>query len=174
MRLFTTALALLVMIILLPGSGQAQTDSKPPTESWVWLTKQNCWGLGYQLKTGPYAGMWRISRKEQAAPPSAGDQYGFGAMLNSFRARHGLGSLAHDATLTTWAAANNAAQQLRGLGHFVFGTARRQNSGWNYQSTASVFSGWCGSPGHLAALLDPTIRRYGIAFNGVYWTFNAN
>jgi uncharacterized protein YkwD len=101
-----------------------------------------------------------------------GDPYGFTSWLNSVRASYGLGAVAYDPNLSAWAASNNAQQQARGMGHFVMGPARRQNSAMgNY---ASIGAMWLSSPAHRAALLDPSIRWIGIAGLGAYWTFNAN
>jgi uncharacterized protein YkwD len=102
----------------------------------------------------------------------AGDPYGFTAWLNSTRASYGLAPVGYDAGLASWAAMNNSQQAARGMGHYVMGSARRQNSAMgNY---AQVGAMWLASPAHRAALLDPTIRRIGIAGAGMYWTFNAN
>lgn len=106
-----------------------------------------------------------------AAPTSGGsDPYGFLSWLNSVRASYGLGAVGYDANLTNWAAQNNNAQLSYGLGHFVMGPARRQNS-----AMGAAFPGamWMASPAHRAALLDPTISWIGIAAAGAYWTFNA-
>jgi uncharacterized protein YkwD len=110
-----------------------------------------------------------------AQPPQASagygsDPYGFMAWLNSTRASYGLGPVNYDANLTNWAAMNNSQQQAQGLGHFVMGPARRQNS-----AMGGAFPGamWMASPAHRAALLDPTISWFGIAAAGAYWTFNA-
>ena len=101
----------------------------------------------------------------------AGDPYGFVAWLNSTRAQYGLGAVGYDPNLTNWAAMNNNHQVSRGIGHYVMGPARRQNSAMgNY---ASIGAMWMASPGHRAALLDPTISFVGIAGAGAYWTFNA-
>jgi uncharacterized protein YkwD len=101
----------------------------------------------------------------------AGDPYGFTNWLNATRASYGLAPVGFDPNLANWAAVNNAQQQARGIGHFVMGPARRQNSGMG--DMASVSSMWLGSPAHSAALLDPSIRWIGIAGLGAYWTFNA-
>ena len=101
----------------------------------------------------------------------AGDPYGFVNWLNATRAQYGLRPVGYDQNLTNWAAQNNAQQNARGLGHFVMGPARRQNSAMgNY---ASIGGMWMASPAHRAALLDPTISFVGIAGAGAYWTFNA-
>jgi uncharacterized protein YkwD len=106
------------------------------------------------------------------AAPAAGDPYGFTAWLNATRAQYGLAPVAYDPNLSSWAAQNNAQQQSRGMGHYVFGPARRQNSATG--SYSSIGAMWMGSPMHRAALLDPSIRWIGIAGLGAYWTFNAN
>ena len=104
-----------------------------------------------------------------AAP--AGDPYGFTNWLNGVRASYGLAPVGYDPNLTNWAAANNGQQQSRGMGHHVMGPARRQNAAMGQY--ANIGSMWMNSPGHRAALLDPTIRWIGIAGLGAYWTFNA-
>jgi len=100
-----------------------------------------------------------------------GDPYGFTAWLNGVRAQYGLPAVSYDPNLSSWANANNAQQQSRGLGHHVMGPARRQNSAIGNAGT--IGSMWMNSPAHRAALLDPTIRTIGIAGMGAYWTFNA-
>lgn len=104
-----------------------------------------------------------------AAP--AGDPYGFTAWLNATRASYGLPSVGYDPNLANWASANNSQQAARGMGHYVMGPARRQNSAMGHY--ASIGAMWMGSPAHRAALLDPNIRFVGIAGMGAYWTFNA-
>ena len=91
--------------------------------------------------------------------------------LNATRAAYGLAPVGYDPNLAGWASANNAQQQARGLGHFVMGPARRQNSGMGH--IASMGAMWMASPAHRSALLDPSIRWIGIAGLGAYWTFNA-
>lgn len=107
----------------------------------------------------------------QPAQVQSGDHGGFLAWLNSTRARHGLGAVGYDQNLANWAAVNNQHQNSRGLGHYVMGPARRQNSAMG--SGASIGTMWMNSPGHRAALLDPNIRAIGLAGSGSYWTFNA-
>jgi uncharacterized protein YkwD len=112
---------------------------------------------------------------EPAAPaaPAAsyGDPYGFTSWLNGIRAAYGLGPVGYDPNLANWAAMNNQHQAARGLGHFVMGPARRQNSGMG--GFPGVEAMWMASPAHRAALLDPTITWIGIAGLGAWWTFNA-
>lgn len=98
------------------------------------------------------------------------DPYGFLAWLNGHRARNGRLPVTCDANLSAWAAANNTQQHSRGMGHHIFGPARRQNAGMGHGST--VWQTWVASPAHNAALLDPTITVIGIACSGSYWTFN--
>jgi uncharacterized protein YkwD len=106
-----------------------------------------------------------------AAQPAASDAYGFLSWLNSTRAAYGLPAVGYDPNLESWASANNMQQASRGMGHYVMGPARRQNSAMG--GFPGVESMWMGSPAHRAALLDPTIRWIGIAGYGAYWTFNA-
>jgi uncharacterized protein YkwD len=101
----------------------------------------------------------------------AADPYGFTAWLNATRAQYGLAAVGYDPNLTNWAAMNNNQQAARGIGHFVMGPARRQNSAMG--SYASIGAMWMSSPAHRAALLDPSIRWIGIAGLGAYWTYNA-
>jgi hypothetical protein len=110
-----------------------------------------------------------VQQPVAAAP--AGDPYGFTAWLNGVRASYGLPAVGYDPNLAAWADANNAQQNARGIGHFVMGPARRQNSGMGHY--ASIGAMWMASPAHQAALLDPSIRWIGIAGMGAYWTFNA-
>jgi hypothetical protein len=101
-----------------------------------------------------------------------GDPYGFTTWLNATRASYGLSAVGYDPNLSSWAAVNNTHQASRGIGHFVMGPARRQNSAMG--AFPGIESMWMASPAHRAALLDPTIRWIGIAGLGAYWTFNAN
>jgi uncharacterized protein YkwD len=116
-----------------------------------------------------------VSEAAPAAPAVAvaevGDPYGFVSWLNATRASYGLSAVGYDANLTNWAAMNNDQQAARGMGHFVMGPARRQNSAMG--AFANIGSMWMNSPAHRAALLDPTITAIGIAGLGAYWTFNA-
>jgi Cysteine-rich secretory protein family len=100
-----------------------------------------------------------------------GDPYGFTAWLNSTRAAYGLPAVGYDPNLESWAAMNSAQQASSGIGHFVMGPARRQNSAMG--GFPGIESMWMASGAHRAALLDPTIRWIGIASYGAYWTFNA-
>ena len=112
-----------------------------------------------------------VAQPVYAAPAPAGDPYGFVAWLNATRAQHGLSAVGYDPNLTSWAVANNNQQSSRGMGHYVMGPARRQNSATG--AYANIGAMWMGSAAHRAALLDPTIRFVGIAGAGAYWTYNA-
>ncbi len=106
-----------------------------------------------------------------APAASSGDPYGFTAWLNATRASYGLSPVGYDSNLENWAAMNSAQQASSGLGHFVMGPARRQNSAMG--GYPGIETMWMNSPAHRAALLDPTIQWIGIAAYGAYWTFNA-
>jgi uncharacterized protein YkwD len=110
-----------------------------------------------------------VAQPVYAAP--AGDPYGFVNWLNATRAQYGLGAVGYDPNLTNWASVNNNHQSSRGMGHYVMGPARRQNSAMG--AYANIGAMWMASPAHRAALLDPTIRFVGIAGAGAYWTYNA-
>ncbi len=103
-------------------------------------------------------------------PPPPTDPYGFGALLNRYRASLGRRPVVYSASLTAWAVKNNSAQRILGLGHWVF-SGGYQDSAWNYPSTQAVLSGWQRSPGHNATLLAP-VSSYGIAWNPPFWTAN--
>ena len=125
-----------------------------------------------------YDGVTAAAQPTQATAPAAapaaassGDAYGFTAWLNGVRASYGLGAVGYDPNLESWAAQNNSQQAARGLGHYVMGPARRQNSAMG--GFPGVEAMWLASPAHRAALLDPTISFIGIAGAGAWWTFNA-
>lgn len=120
-----------------------------------------------EILSGPEKGKWRVIR--QLLPP--GDLYGFTNWLNGVRASYGLSAVGHDPNLSNWAAENNNHQAARGMGHYVMGPARRQNSAMGAGFPGAM---WMASPAHRAALLDPTISWIGIAAAGAFWTFNAN
>jgi len=84
--------------------------------------------------------------------------------------------LTYDHGLASWAAENNKAQRKTGVvGHTVMGPARRQNAAIiTGDITPYVGAEWMTSDGHREALLDPTITRFGLAWDGLYWTWNAS
>ena len=122
-----------------------------------------------QQPTYTYAQPAQVAQVQ--AQPTGGDPYGFLSWLNGTRARYGLPAVGYDQNLANWAAQNNAQQNSRGLGHYVMGPARRQNSAMG--GYGSIGAMWMNSPAHRAALLDPSIRAIGLAGAGAYWTFNA-
>lgn len=106
-------------------------------------------------------------------PVASVDPYGFGSILNNYRASAGLPPVAYDVELSAWASQNNLAQNSYGLGHHV-NPGCLQNSGWNYADASSVAVGWINSPAHRDTLLSGAITRFGIAYGpGPYWTLNA-
>jgi uncharacterized protein YkwD len=116
-----------------------------------------------------------VYQPAEAAAPVAPteDPLGFVGALNQYRASAGLPPLAVDANLSAWASQNNAVQAARGIGHHVVPNCV-QNCGWNYSNAWGVLQGWINSPGHRQNLLNPWIRRVGIAYGpGPYWTMNA-
>src|SRR5690242_15314492 len=95
-----------------PTEESAQTSVK---KQWVWLSKQSCWGYGYQREDG----LWVIDPGTKRNAQPADEASWFVNWLNRQRASMGLSAVGHDPNLTRWAAANNAQQQARGMGHFV-------------------------------------------------------
>jgi hypothetical protein len=152
-----------------------RNESNPPKQ-WVWLEKQGLWGFGYQIKSGPHKGLWRIDPGTKCAPAPVeppSDPYRFTTMLNHLRAAIGLQPVSYDDDLTAWAAQNNAAQCRRGLGHHVNPNCY-QNSAWNTPDASSTLETWLNSPGHRENLLSAEITRVGLAYGpGPYWTMNA-
>ena len=125
--------------------------------------------LNYKLNTPQ--GNYTYTAQGYGAQSYAGAQGNFLAWLNGVRAQYGLPAVGYDPNLENWAQMNNAQQNARGIGHYVMGPARRQNSAMG--GYGSIGSMWMNSPGHRASLLDPTIRMIGLGGSGSYWTFNA-
>jgi len=98
-----------------------------------------------------------------------GDPYGFVVWLNGTRAAYGLPAVAWDVVLVADCHQNNLLQAVHGMGHYFMGNARRQNAA--AMPYPSMLNAWLASPGHAAALLDPTISFVAIAGYGSYWTF---
>lgn len=108
---------------------------------------------------------------QTATTTTSGDPYGFGAWLNAYRASAGLAPLAYDANLSGHAATSNQYVRAYGWGrHWYMGGTVYQNLGAG--AAGQVWSMWTQSAGHIRALLG-NATRYGIAFDGYYWTFNA-
>lgn len=99
------------------------------------------------------------------------DPNGFVASLNAVRAGMGRGPVALDAGLSGWCAANNAQQQRRGMGHWVRGYGRYQDSAMGHPSTYGNM--WLASDDHNPALTDPSITTVGIAWDGQYGTLES-
>ena len=95
------------------------------------------------------------------------DPYGFESHLNYYRALNGLRPVRYSANLAGWAYQNS----LRGFGHAVR-AGRRQNAAWGQPNAQVVAAEWYQSPGHQAAMLDPSVTEYGIALASNVWTLN--
>jgi len=112
------------------------------------------------------------------------------ASLNAYRASHGLGALALDASLAVLAQRQADAMAASGqLSHDVAGSFPRrlgeagietteagENLGAGYYSGDEAMAGWRGSPEHNANLLKPGFTRLGLALAknprtgyGVFW-----
>ena len=146
----------------------AYTQYAPPVQ-YQYAQPTTYYQYAPQQPTYTYAQPAQVPQVQ--AQPTGGDPYGFLNWLNGTRARYGLPAVGYDQNLANWAAQNNAQQNARGLGHYVMGPARRQNSAMG--GFGSIGSMWMNSPAHRAALLDPSIRAIGLAGAGAYWTFNA-
>jgi uncharacterized protein YkwD len=121
---------------------------------------------------------YTTASQPEAVQTTDADPYGFVSWLNRVRAQYGLGAVSYDSNLSAWGAVNDQSQKAYGMGHHVM-PARRQNAGAG-RSASIIFPMWLASPGHRAALLDPSITTVGISATpsgnayGYYWTFNAN
>jgi uncharacterized protein YkwD len=189
------AMAALAAVIFLgtPANGQAPaTTTAPATTGYYYTQAPSTPSYTYTTQPTTTPTYTYAAQPTYTYPATAGTNYtyattqpaattattgavsgsaGFLSWLNSVRAQYGLPAVGYDANLENWAAQNSAAQASRGLGHFVMGPARRQNSAMG--NLATIGSQWLASPAHRAALLDPTIRAIGLAGYGAYWTFNA-
>lgn len=134
----------------------------------------------YHFRTLPLASGQPVAF--QAPPPPSpqtnhdiNNPYGFTVWLNDTRRMYGLRPLVYDQRLADWAAVNNLAQRNRSSpGHFVMGPARRQNADIITGDISSYIGReWMDSPEHRAALLDPGLTRFGLAWDGLYWTWDA-
>ncbi len=115
--------------------------------------------------------VWTACFTFALAPFARGDE--LTDAINAERTAHGLRALAHEPTLVAWASQNNEQQMFRGMGHWVLGTATRQNAAWGQQSIAQVVREWMYSPGHRAAILAWDVTHCGGSFDGLNWTWNA-
>ena len=147
------------------------SDATAPADSKTKTTKQGDNAKKAKVDDKTVAAKKAEEAAKAAAEQPSTDPYGFTAWLNQTRAAYGLGAVGYDPNLSAWAAVNNQHQNSRGIGHYVMGSARRQNSAMGgYESIGAM---WLASPAHRAALLDPSITAIGIAGLGAYWTFNA-
>lgn len=102
--------------------------------------------------------------------------------INAYRTQHGLPPLEAAPELMSLARAHSRHMAARGdISHDGFGQRFEQsgsatcveNVGWNHPDARSQFLGWRASPAHDAALLNPRIRRCGVAVEDAYVTFLA-
>lgn len=123
---------------------------------------------GAQCPNGrcPAPAQYRMRYVQPATVYAPADPASFGSWLNAVRARYGRAPLAYDPALASLAAANSA----RGFGHNgIFAGYEAVAMG----SLGSAGAQWAASPAHLAILLAPGIRTYGIACVGNVTTFTA-
>ena len=104
------------------------------------------------------------------------------ALVNQYRASHGLPALTVDTTIVGLAREHSAAMAEAGhLNHDDFPARVRrsglamcvENVGWNYRSPESQFDSWRVSPGHDRNMLDPRVERIGIGTVAAYVTMIA-
>ena len=104
------------------------------------------------------------------------------ALVNQYRASHGLPVLIIDTTVAGLAREHSAAMAKAGqLNHDDFPSRVRrsglamcvENVGWNYRSPEGQFDGWRASPGHDRNMLDPKVDRMGIGTVADYVTMIA-
>lgn len=113
------------------------------------------------------AGLFSLISVGQSYGQSSGDA--LTDAVNMVRASYNLYPLVYDQNLANWAAQNNA----HGFGHFVMGSAMRQNAAWGATTVHDVVAMWMGSPGHRSAILDTSCNACGGAWDGRNWTWNA-
>lgn len=121
------------------------------------------------------------SSASQASLPATA----FGAALNDFRARQGLGPVVADAELTA-AAEAHAKDMVAGVyfshkgrdGSDSGDRARRagcswraaaENIAWGQTSEGQVLQGWADSSGHRRNMLGRSYTRYGLGRAGTTW-----
>jgi len=99
------------------------------------------------------------------------------SMISGYRRNNGLGAVTVDPTLMRLAAEQAHAMAARDkLGHDVAGAfgqrvsrsgydakSAYENVGAGYHTLAEAFSGWRGSPGHRANMLQRNVTQIGIA-----------
>jgi uncharacterized protein YkwD len=118
----------------------------------------------------------------RTGPPPALYSASLLQFINAYRSQHGLPSLELARHLTRLAREHSRYMAERGdISHDQFenrfaragSTGCVENVGWNYRDAHAQFQGWKESPGHNAAMLDPGVRRGGIAIYDSYVTFFA-
>lgn len=169
-----TRIALIAVVILSAAATSAEAG---------WPRRQACRGGSCPTATYSYGYAYTYQQATYATPQAQvavqqvsytattmtaeGDAYGFTAWINSVRARYGLRALAWSADAAAHAAINSA----RGFGHSYLGGTRRQNVGVGQLQTVEAM--WLQSPGHLSAIVDPSVTEVGIAYVNGVWTMNA-
>lgn len=167
------ALACLACLFAAQGAVAQDAPERLGDEQTYWISNEGIYAKARPILDGPWKGhVIKTGPAGQTPQPASSiDPYGFTHWLNSVRAQYGLRPVGYDPNLTNWAAVNNQHQASRGMGHFVMGSARRQNAAMGNYATIGAM--WLNSPAHASALLDPTIVAIGIAGYGTYWTYNA-
>jgi uncharacterized protein YkwD len=106
------------------------------------------------------------------------------ALVNAYRAEHGVPPLRLDPALASAAASHSRAMLAAGrmghdvgteftarlAAHGVVGRAAAENVAYGQRSLAEVMEGWKRSPGHAANMRLAGVSRMGIAEAGSYWT----
>ena len=104
------------------------------------------------------------------------------ALVNQYRASHGLPDLIVDTDIVGLAEEHSATMAQAGqLNHDDFPSRVRrsglpmcvENVGWNYRSPESQLDAWRASPGHNRNMLDPRVERMGIGAASGYVTMIA-
>lgn len=89
--------------------------------------------------------------------------------INEWREKQGLRKLEYSTKMQKMAEANNKAMDKAGrLGHLAFGGY--EVAGWNYGNPKAALRGWINSPGHLAIISNPNLRKMGADGNGEWQT----
>ncbi len=104
-----------------------------------------------------FAGAWSAVPARAATDASSPAAIGFTkrmvALVNEYRAARGLAALELSDDLTELA-----------LEHVRAGSRSCvENVGWNYPDSHTQFQGWQDSPGHDRNLLNPRVRKVGVA-----------
>ena len=123
-----------------------------------------------------FAGAWSAvparAATDAPGPAASGFTKRMVALVNEYRATRGLAALELSDDLTALALehSRDMAHQRRlshdrFQGRFVRTGSRScvENVGWNYPDSHTQFQGWQDSPGHDRNLLNPRVRRVGIA-----------